>query len=136
MDEISKYDPQSLIAPILSGENNKEDANVVLLLSSCLIGANKRRLGEQLMHSFLYSLTEMPPNIHSIILINEAVKLAFNGSSVIEPLQLLSDAKINILLCQKSVYCYGSPSSIAVGITASMYIMVSQLLSAGKVISL
>ncbi|MDX9702928.1 MAG: hypothetical protein RBU23_07785 [Candidatus Auribacterota bacterium] len=136
MDEISKYDPQPLISPLLSEGKNNDESGIVLLLSSNMLGANKRRLGEKLMHQFLFSLTEMPPRIRSIILINEAVKLAFKGSSVLEPLQLLSDSKINILICQQSVKCHGDLSAIAVGTTASMYIMVNQLLSAEKVISM
>lgn len=136
MDEISKYEPQPLISPLVSEEKSNNDSGIVLFLSSNLLGTNKRKLGEKLMHQFLYSLTEMPPRIRSIILINEAVKLAFKGSNVLEPLQLLCDAKVNILICQQSVKCYGDSSLIAVGTTASMYIMVSQLLSAEKVISM
>lgn len=136
MDDLSKYEPQPLVSPILSDDDDDE-AGVVLLLSSTSIGANKKKhLGKRLMHHFLFSLTEIPPRIRSIILVNEAVTLACKGSNVLEPLQVLNEAKINIIICQKSIRCYGGSCELAVGTTASMYMIVNLLVSADKVISM
>jgi len=85
---------------------------------------------------FLYSLTEMPPRVRSIILLNSAVKLALKKSKVLEPLRLLYDNKVSILLCEESVHHYSSSSEVAAGRTVNMYTISNILISSSHVISI
>jgi intracellular sulfur oxidation DsrE/DsrF family protein len=125
------------ISPLLSRQTDDDpQQDILLLITSETIGNMKPVLGRKLMNSFLYSLTEMPPRIRSIIFINGGVKLAFKNAKSRESLSVLHDAKVGIIICEESLHYYGDMSNLALGRCVSMYTIADMLLSAQKVISI
>lgn len=51
------------------------------------------------MKAFLYTLTESSPKPESLIFMNSGVKLAVEGSPVLESLENLEKAGVTILVC-------------------------------------
>ncbi len=134
--EINKdLERETLLSPLLS-KFNENELQILLLLTSDTIGNDNPSLGKKLMHSFLYSLTEMPPRIHHIILINGAVQLVMKGSKAIESLSVLNDAKVGIIVCEESMHHYGNLSLLEIGRPVSMYTITNMLLTAERVITL
>ncbi|RJP60580.1 MAG: hypothetical protein C4541_03725 [Candidatus Auribacter fodinae] len=134
--EIDKeLERQVLLAPVW---NQKDDQHpdIILLITSDTLGKESPELGKRLMYSFLYSLTEMPPRVRSIILINSAVKLALKKSKVLEPLLLLYENKVGILICEESVHYYSSVGEVAAGRTVNMYTIANILISSSHVLSI
>jgi len=128
-------DPKAFLDPVFTEDKDGQE-NILLLIDSEIIGDSNREFGKRLMYSFLYSLTEMPPRIDSIILLNGGVKLAFDKSKTIEPLSVLNDAKVRIIVCEKSLNHYGSQSLLKIGRSVSIYTISNMLLSAEKVITI
>ena len=134
MNFKKEFDTKPSLAPITEAEDNAP--SITLVISSDTIGIDNNHFGKKLMCSFLFSLTETPPNIQSIILFNRAVKLVFKTSTVIEPLKLLYDSGTNVIVCKESLKNHGGKGLLALGDESSMYNIVNMLLSAKKLISL
>ena len=126
---------KAFLDPVFT-ENRDKQENILLLIDSDKIGDSDSEFGKKLMYSFLYSLTEMPPRIDSIILLNGGVNLVFDGSKTIEPLSVLNEAKVRIIVCEESLNYYGHRSMLKLGRPVSMYTISSLLLSAEKVITI
>jgi|GEM_PF-2880059 len=134
--EINKdLERETLLSPIFS-ELNENAPQILLMLTADTLGSENTELGKKLMHSFLFSITEMPPRIHNIILVNGAVKLAMKGSKAIEPLNVISDSKVGIIVCEESLHYYGNISMLEIGRPVSMYTIADMLLTAERVITL
>ncbi|MCD6460550.1 hypothetical protein J7L67_07795 [bacterium] len=129
-----EFENKPNISPI--GETDKNTPTITLVISSDTIGVDDKHFGRQLLNSFLFSLTEIPPKINSIILFNRAVKLAFKNSPVLEPLKLLYESSIDVIICKESLKNHGGKELLAIGKEASMYHIVNMLISAEKIISI
>lgn len=121
-------------SPLFATESDKS-SDITLLISSQSIGTGDETLGKRLMYSFLYSLTEMPPRIKSIILLNEGVKLAFMGAKTIEPLSVLLDAHVAVFVCEESIHHYGASLKLTVGRAVNMYTITNMIITAQRVIT-
>lgn len=127
--------PKAFLDPAFT-ENRDRRENILLLIDSEIIGDSDREFGKKLMYSFLYSLTETSPKIDAIVLLNGGVNLVFNGSKTIEPLSVLNEAKVGIIVCEESLNYYGNRSILKLGRPVSMYTISNMLLSAEKVITI
>ena len=134
--EIDKELERKVQTSRLFSKVGDKSSDITLLLHAETIGQGDEKLGRRLMYSFLYSLTEMPPRLKSIILLNEGVKLAFIGSKTIEPLSVLMDAHVALFLCEESMHHYSSSSKLSIGRAVSMYTIANMLISAQRVISI
>ena len=134
--EIDKELERKVQTSRLFSKVGDKSSDITLLINSETIGHGDEKLGRRLMYSFLYSLTEMPPRIKSIILLNEGVKLAFMGSKTLEPLNVLMDAHVAIFICEESMHHYGSSSKLTIGRAVSMYTIANMLITSQRVITL
>jgi selenium metabolism protein YedF len=102
----------------------------VVLLSSDKIGDGDPELGAILMRSFLYTLGALEPFSETLILLNAGVKLAVEGSPVLEDLRTLEGEGVQILACGTCLDYYDLTERLAVGIISNMYTIAETLLAA------
>jgi hypothetical protein len=110
--------------------------NIVVLLGSKVLGHGNPELGERLLKFLLQAMVHNRVKPRSIILLNEAVHLATESSSMLNDLMVLSEQGVRVMVCVLSVDEYGIEESIKVGSIADMDNICEHLLSAWKVITL
>jgi selenium metabolism protein YedF len=107
---------------------------VVAYLNSNLLGVGDEALGLILMRSFLKTLLDLNPKPNRLILINSGVRLASEGSEVLETLKNLSDQGVEILSCGTCLDFYGLKEKLKVGTVSNMYEIAQSLLDAVRLI--
>ena len=111
-------------------------AKRVVFLESDSIGRGSEELGKILMRSFLHTLGEGEFIPAQIILVNSGVKLACEGSEVLEDLRGLSRGGVEILACGTCLDYFGLKSKLQAGRISNMYEIVSSLAQAGKILKM
>ncbi|MFV0421570.1 sulfurtransferase-like selenium metabolism protein YedF [Oleidesulfovibrio sp.] len=106
----------------------------VLLLTTDVIGSGDDVLGGKLMKNFLLTLPELGETLWRIIMLNGAVKLAAEGSHVVDELSGLENSGVEILVCGTCLEHFGLLASKKVGGTTNMLDVVTSLQLATKVI--
>lgn len=115
-----------------------EESNVkkaVVLITADQIGMGSEELGRTLMKAFLYTLTESSPKPEALIFMNSGVKLAIEGSPVLESLDKLEKEGVNILVCGTCLNYFEVKDKLKVGKVSNMYEIAEKMLNAEKVIS-
>jgi len=107
---------------------------VVIYINSHLLGIGDEALGAILMRSFLKTLLDMEIKPSQLILINSGVRLATEGSEVLETLRSLSEKGIEILSCGTCLDFYGLKEKLKVGKISNMYDIAQSLLEADRLI--
>ncbi len=108
---------------------------VVLVASEFLGRGEHAELGSVLMRSWFHTLGEVAPTSDVIILVNSGVKLAVQGSPVLDDLRALADSGVQVLACGTCLGYYALKDQLAVGEVSNMYTIAEILLGAGKVVS-
>jgi selenium metabolism protein YedF len=127
---------------IIKGEvpevNNNIKAGVgqIILISTDVLGKGDRKLGETLMEAFIYTLVDAKPSPRKIILLNEGVKLATSGSTVLEALEILHNRGVEISSCGTCINFYQLQDKLKIGTITNMVEVVESLSNADKVICL
>ena len=107
----------------------------VILLSSDKIGSGAEKLGDVLMKSFLFTLAESEDVPQTLILMNSGVKLAVEGSPVLEHLITLEKKGTEILACGTCLDFYNLKEKLCIGTISNMYTILEKLTSARKVLT-
>lgn len=110
-----------------------DHAKILIFLGAARIGTGDDSLGEKLMVNFLATLPEMG-SLWRMILVNEAVTLAVEGSPVLDSLNKLEAQGVSILVCGTCLTHFNLLEKKAVGQTTNMLDVVTSLQLAGKVI--
>jgi len=79
------------------------------------IGRGNDELGRVLMKNFLYSLARNDERPKAVMLMNEGVRLACNGSASLDDLALLAENGVAIKACGTCLDFLGLTSDLAVG---------------------
>lgn len=124
------------------GEKDKEETirseekirKVVVYINSQFLGIGDEALGMILMRSFLKTLLDLETKSSRLILINSGVRLATEGSEVLETLRILSEKGIEILSCGTCLDFYGLKEKLKVGKISNMYDIAQSLLEADRLI--
>jgi selenium metabolism protein YedF len=109
---------------------------LVLVVSSDTMGRGDAELGQILIRGFFHALGEVQPLPETIILFNSGVRLATEGSPVLEDLRSLCGRGVEVLACGTCLDFYELKDRVAVGEVSNMYTIAETMLRAGKVISL
>jgi len=107
---------------------------VVVYINSHLLGIGDELLGAILMRSFLKTLMDLEKKPSRLILINSGVRLASEGSEVLETLKKLSEEGVEILACGTCLDFYGLKEKLRVGMVSNMYDIAQSLLEADHLI--
>jgi selenium metabolism protein YedF len=92
------------------------------------IGRGNDELGAVLMKNFLYSLARNEAKPKAVMLMNEGVRLACNGSASLDDLALLAENGVPIKACGTCLDFLGLADELAVGEVGTMPASVEALL--------
>ncbi len=113
---------------------NTEVGPTIVVLSSDKMGEGDEKLGHILMKGFIYALTELEVLPETVLMYNNGVKLAAEGSESLADLKLLESQGVEILSCGTCLNHYQLTEKLGVGSITNMYTIVEKLSQAGKVI--
>jgi selenium metabolism protein YedF len=100
----------------------------VLLISTDSIGRGSEELGKILVKALLNTLSENDSLPEKIALINSGVKLACEGSDVIEALQKIGEKGVEILVCGTCLNYFNLTEKIKAGKVSNAYEILNTLL--------
>jgi len=109
---------------------------LVLLVAADTLGRGKEELGGILMRSFFHTLGEVEPLPDTIVFLNSGVRLAAEGSPLLEDLAALVDRGVQVLSCGTCLDYLGLKETLRVGEITNMYAIAETLLGAGRVVHL
>jgi selenium metabolism protein YedF len=112
----------------------KEAEKIVVYINSNLLGIGEEALGAILTRSFLKTLLDLETKPSRLILINSGVRLATEGSEVLETLGKLSEKGIEILSCGTCLDFYGLKEKLKVGKISNMYDIAQSLMEADRLV--
>lgn len=111
-------------------------SNLVIIVGKDTMGEGERELGEILIKSYFYALSEAEPYPKAIIFINSGVKLTTMNLQVIEYLKKLHDMGTEILSCGTCLDYYGLKDMLQIGEISNMYTIVEFMNEANNTITL
>lgn len=109
---------------------------IVVAVSSDVIGRGDDQLGQVLIRSFLHTLGEVTPAPDTVIFFNAGVKLAVDGSPVLDELHALEARGVKILLCGTCLGHFELKDRVAAGEISNMYAIAETMLGAARVVNL
>jgi selenium metabolism protein YedF len=107
--------------------------NPVLLIDADSLGRGSEELGRILMRSFLQTLEQSEVRPEKIIFINSGVKLACEGSAVLEDMREFAVKGTEILACGTCLEFFGIKNKLQVGKVSNMFEIINSLARAGRV---
>ncbi|MCR3954933.1 MAG: sulfurtransferase-like selenium metabolism protein YedF [Gudongella sp.] len=114
----------------------RPDGGSVLVIQSNQMGKGDEELGSLLMKSFIYTVNETKPHPKAILFYNSGVKLTVEGSPVLEDLQDLLEAGVEIISCGTCLDFYNLKDSLAVGDISNMYTIYEKMQSGTNTITI
>jgi len=111
-------------------------SNLVVFIDTDSLGRGPEELGRILMRTFLQTLEQSEVQPRKVILINSGVKLACEGSEVLEDLQELAAKGAEILSCGTCLDYFAIKKKLMVGKVSNMYEIINSLSQASKLIQI
>lgn len=115
---------------------NENKNNIVIVIATDKLGNGDDELGEVLMKSYTYALTEVSPAPKTIIFLNAGVKLTAEGSPVLDNINKLFESGVEIISCGTCLDFYGLKEKLKVGIIGNMYSIIEKMHEGGKIINI
>jgi len=109
---------------------------VIFLITGDQIGISAEEPGKKLMQTFLYSLAQLPKAPELILLLNAGVKLAAQGSEVLDNLKTLAANGTDIRSCGQCLTYYGLTEKLVVGKITNMMEIVEFLTSSRRTVTI
>lgn len=113
----------------------KENGKIIVYINSDIMGVGDEKLGKILMRAFLKTMIGAEPQPKKIIFINSGVKLATEGSEVLESIREMEKKGAEVLSCGTCLDFYRLKEKLQVGVISNMYDIIESLIEADKVIS-
>ncbi len=107
---------------------------VVVVISADTMGAGDDTLGRLLMKSFIHTLVDVRPRPDTVIFFNTGVKLAAEGSEVLDDLRALDQEGVRIRACGTCLNYFEIKDRLAVGEVSNMYDIAASMLGAARVV--
>ena len=95
-----------------------------LLISTDKLGMGDDKLGDMLMKSYIFALSEADLIPNDLLFINGGVKLTIDDSPVLDSLNKLINRGSNILICGACIDYYNLKDKISIGEITNMYTIV------------
>ncbi|MEG0254040.1 MAG: sulfurtransferase-like selenium metabolism protein YedF [Vagococcus sp.] len=132
---ISKEGAQIEISNTVNTEELvPEKIGYTVAIDTDVMGRGSDELGANLMKAFIYSLLEQDELPETIIFYNGGVKLAVEGSDVLDDLKQMKEQGVTIYACGACLNFYGLTDQLAIGEITNMYRIVEMMSSAIKVV--
>jgi selenium metabolism protein YedF len=113
---------------------SSEEETVLVYCPSDKIGSGDDKLGTLLMQSFIKSLPDVPPLPQRIILLNSGVRLATEGSAVLDTLRDYEKQGVEIFSCGTCLDFFGLKEQLRVGKPTNMFDVITSLRSFDRVV--
>lgn len=123
-------------AQMATSVSSSKQKNIVVVLSSTGLGQGKPELSKRLLKFFVSALVHNRVKPRAIILLNEAVTLAADGSDIAKDLDVLHQQGVRIMVDVISADEYRVEQNLKVGAIADMDNICDFMLTAWKVITL
>lgn len=107
---------------------------LVILISSDVLGQGSDELGEGLMKSYIYALTEVEPRPSTLIFMNKGVFFTTEGSPVKDSVKALEAEGVEILSCGACLNYFGLSEKLIAGKISNMYTIAEKLNQADNAI--
>jgi len=112
------------------------DKNTVLVFVANGMGSAPQELQDLLTNKFLGLLLDSNVLPAKILFYTDGVKLACQGSPVLESLIKIQEHRVELILCSTCLDYFGLTDQVAVGIVGGMTDIIEVMQKAEKVISL
>lgn len=133
--ELAKGAGLPQVEPVV-GKAEVATGPLVLVVSAETMGRGQAELGDILMRGFFHTLGEVEPRPQTIIFFNTGVRLACEGSQVLDDLRALEALGIEMLVCGTCLGYFELTEELAVGQVSNMYDIAEAMLGAGRVVNL
>ena len=117
-----------------SSDTPPERASTAVLIASNRFGEGEPELGDILIRAFVKTLHQLPKLPAHVILVNSGVKLAIEGSVLVDDLNDLADEGVEVLCCGTCLDYYNLKDKLAAGRISNMFDIVSALAAADRTI--
>jgi selenium metabolism protein YedF len=107
-----------------------------LFITTDRIGRGNDDLGRVLMKNFLYSVARNAEKPAAVMLMNEGVRLACEGSESLDDLRLLLEQGVAVKACGTCLDYLGLKQSLAVGDVGTMPASVEALLGGDEIVTI
>ncbi|MDO4976930.1 MAG: sulfurtransferase-like selenium metabolism protein YedF [Eubacteriales bacterium] len=108
--------------------------NTLVVISSDCMGEGDPKLGEALMKSFIYALTEQDELPACMLFYNGGAKVSCKEGPIMEDLKSLEAQGVEILTCGTCLNHYGLSEELKVGGVTNMYVIVEKMMQADLII--
>lgn len=116
--------------------SSSKQKNIIVVISSTGLGQGKPELSKRLLKFFVSALAHNRVKPRAVILLNEAVTLAAEGSDLVKDLDILHQQGVRIMVDVISADEYRVEENLKVGSIADMDNICDFMLTAWKVITL
>lgn len=117
-----------------AAEDDAQDDNTVVVISSDRMGTGNDELGKVLIKGFIYAVTQLDTLPKKMLFYNGGATLTTEGSDSIEDLKSLEAQGVEILTCGTCLDYYHLKDKLVVGGVTNMYSIVESMAEAGKII--
>lgn len=114
----------------------KEKKKFTLVISTDKLGLGDDKLGDMLMKSYIFALSEADSIPNDLLFINGGVKLTIDDSQVLDSLKKLIERGTNILVCGTCLDFYNIKDVLSIGEITNMYTIVQLMNNADNTIKL
>jgi len=112
------------------------DKKIMIMCATDRMGFGDDALGLKLMVNYIRTLKEMGPELWRLVLVNNGVKLAIDGSEVLGDLMQYEENGLTILVCGTCLSHFNLLEQKQVGETTNMLDIVTAMQLADKVINI
>lgn len=134
--ELAKGEVVPQAGLLAAGSDEAANAPLVLVVSSDTMGRGDAQLGNILVRGFFHTLGEIHSLPQTIVFLNSGVKLACQGSPVLDDLCALEAEGIEMLVCGTCLGYFELTQQLVAGQVSNMYDIAETMLGAGKVVNL
>lgn len=106
----------------------------VVQVGSAVMGAGDDELGALLLRSFLKTQSQLERRPDAILFYNSGVRLCCEGSLLLDDLQALAAAGVEIIACGTCLNFFGLAERLRVGRVSDMLEIASRLADAGSIV--
>lgn len=110
-------------------------SNEIVAIMSNKMGNGNDELGEVLIKSFIFALTEATPLPKSVLFLNGGVELTTINEATVENIKKLEEAGVEILSCGTCLDYYNLKAELKVGSITNMYTIVETMKSTSNLIT-
>ncbi|MFC2031243.1 sulfurtransferase-like selenium metabolism protein YedF [Chloroflexota bacterium] len=134
--ELVKEDSTPYDEPARLAKSEASSGPLVLVVPADTMGRGEAELGTILVRSFFHTLGEIGPVPRTIVFLNSGVRLACEGSQVLDDLCALEAEGVEMLVCGTCLGYFELKGRLAAGQVSNMYEIAETILGAGNVVNL